>query len=146
MLLENTWIVMGIALVVQSYWDIRYKEIPLLVSLAAGILGLLLSICQGRSGVELLCAVIPGVCCLMIGRLTQQGIGYGDGILITVMGMYASCDQIISIVMMAITMGGLVALGGLACRRMKGKDQLPFVPFLLVAWGLYALFEEGIII
>lgn len=134
-----------ITLLIQSYWDLRYKEIPLLVTVGAGVMGLFLSFLGQREWLDLLWALIPGVVCLGIGRLTREAIGYGDGFLLCAMGMYLSCEQLLSVCMAAFVVAGVTALGLLAFRRKRGKDQIPFVPFLLVAAIMQYLIEEGII-
>lgn len=132
-----------ITLAVQSYWDLRYREIPLFVTAGAGGLGLVLSIINERSWQELLCALIPGIVCLGIGRMTREAIGYGDGLLLCAMGMCVSCERLLSIGMTAFLVAGVVALLLLAFCRKRGKDQIPFVPFLFVATILQYLMEEG---
>lgn len=135
-----------ITLLIQSYWDLRYKAIPLLVTASAGGMGLLLSLLSQREGADLLWALVPGVVCLGVGRLTRQAIGYGDGFLLCAMGMYVSCESLLSICMTACMVAGVVALGLLAFRRKRGKDQIPFVPFLLVAAIMQCLLEKGSIL
>lgn len=132
-----------ITLAVQSYWDMRYREIPFVVTAGAGGLGLVLSIIDGRSWPEILCALVPGIICLGIGRITREAIGYGDGLLLCAMGLCVSCEKVLSIGMTAFLVAGVVALLLLAFCRKRGKDQIPFVPFLFVAAILQYLIEKG---
>lgn len=130
-------------LVIQSYWDIRYKEIPIIVTIIGGIVGVICSIVQQRVPIELLCATIPGLVSLVLGKVTRQAIGYGDGFLLCAMGMYVSCEVLLSILMNACILAGVVALALLVFRRKRGKDQLPFVPFLLTASVFHYVIEKG---
>lgn len=130
-------------LVIQSYWDIRYKEIPIIVTIIGGIVGVICSIVQQRVPIELLCATIPGLVSLVLGKVTRQAIGYGDGFLLCAMGMYVSCEVLLSILMNACILAGVVALALLVFRRKRGKDQLPFVPFLLAASVFHYVIEKG---
>ncbi len=136
----------ALTLVVQSYWDLRYKKIPLLVTLLSGIIGMGLSVLDQREWIDVLYAVVPGLVCIGIGRITRQAIGYGDGFLLCAMGFHVSFEVILSVGMMAIILGGVVALAGLVFRKIRGKDELPFVPFLFVAWIGYILMEKGILV
>lgn len=143
LLLDIEFVAIGMTLIIQSYWDLRYKEIPLLVTVISGAIGITLSILSHRTWMDMLYALIPGIACIGIGKITRQAIGYGDGFLLCAMGLYISCEEILGIGMMAITVSGIVALFCLALCKKKGKDQLPFVPFLLMGWILYLLVGKG---
>ena len=132
-------------LLIQSYWDLRYREIPLIATLLGGVVGFVLSIVQQREVMDLVWAMIPGIVCLLLGKVTRQAIGYGDGFLLCAMGMFVSCQEVLSIVMGACMLAGAVALALFAFQKKRGKDQIPFVPFLLVASLLHYL-EKGIIV
>ncbi len=133
-------------LLIQSYWDMRYKEIPVIVTIIGGIAGFIWSLLKQRIPIEILYALIPGMVCLALGKITGQAIGYGDGFLLCAMGMYVSCEVLLSIVMHACILAGAAALALLVFRRKRGKDQIPFVPFLLVSSVLYCVLEEGSIL
>lgn len=143
MIQEVGWLVMGVVLLIQSIWDIRYKEIPIVVTVISGVLGVVMAILIQRDWIDILLALVPGLISLGIGRVTREAIGYGDGFLLCAMGLYVSCEDILTIGMMAIILGGLFALICLLIRIKQGKDQLPFVPFLLMAWVLHVLIETG---
>lgn len=130
-------------LIIQSYWDIRYKEIPILVTIFGGFLGIICSVLRERAPGDLMEAVIPGLFCLLIGKITRQALGYGDGFLLCAMGMYVSCGTLLSILMTACIAAGIVALALLVFGKKHGKDQIPFVPFLLLASVLAILYGNG---
>ena len=146
MIQDIGWLIMGLTLLIQSIWDIRYKEIPIVVTIISGVIGILLGFWMQRAWLDVLCALFPGIVCLGISRITGEAIGYGDGYMLCAMGMYVTCEAVLAIGVMAIMMGGIFALVCLVLRRKHGKDQLPFVPFLLVAWVLYAGMQKGIMV
>ncbi|MBQ8626442.1 MAG: prepilin peptidase [Agathobacter sp.] len=133
-------------LLIQSYWDMRYKEIPIIVTIVGGMIGCIGSVVQQRVPIDVLCAMIPGIVCLILGKVTRQAIGYGDGFLLCAMGMYVSCEGLLAILMNACIFAGVVALALLVFRRKKGKDQIPFVPFLLAASIFQYVIEKGSIL
>ena len=131
--------VLAVALSVQSYWDIRFRQIPIIVTVVAGGIGLL---CRMIAGVELqtlLWGLLPGLICLGIGKITRQAIGYGDGFLLCAMGMILPMEQLLAIGMIAIFFAGLWGLFLLVIRKKGRKDTLPFVPFLLAAYILHVV-------
>ena len=133
-------------LCVQTYWDIRYKAIPIVVTIVGGAIGLILSILQERDLSEIVYALVPGLVCVLFAKLTREAIGYGDGFLLCAMGMFVSCDVLLTIIMLAGTMAGMVALVLLAFKKKSGKDVLPLVPFLLVASLLSCVLEKGMFV
>lgn len=124
-------IIIGAVLLVQSIWDIRIKKVPTKVTLVAAIAGIYFSIMEDRTAFTLFCALLPGMFCLLAGWVTREAIGYGDGILITTMGLYFSFEQLLGICMIALVLGGVVALILFVFFAGKPKDELPFVPCLL---------------
>ena len=71
---------------------------------------------------------------------TRESIGYGDGLVILCMGCFYALGEMMAIVMIAITMAGIAALGLLIFGHKNRKSEFPFVPFLLgahlVMWGI----------
>lgn len=130
-------------MVIQTYWDIRYKEIPILVSLVGGILGVVICIWEQRGFVDVMCALIPGIAALLIGRISKEAIGYGDGVLLCVMGFYFTLEELLAVCMIAFMAAALIALILLVVFHKKGSYEIPFVPFLLIAYGVENLVKAG---
>lgn len=133
-------------LIIQSVWDCMYRQIPIWVTVAGGSIGVCVSIMNGRPWIEVGMGLLPGVICLLIGWITREAIGYGDGFLLCAMGMYLSLEAIVMIIMLASIFAGIVGLILIILRRVKKRDLLPFVPFLLVATIIQLILEGGIII
>ena len=136
----SVWLVCLI-LGIQSYWDIRDREVPLAVTAAGILLGLVVSMIQKREGIDMLLALGIGVAVLMLGKITNQAIGYGDGALICMMGCFFSAEYLWAILMVAILIAGVTAGVLFVCFHKKKDDTIPFVPFLflanLVIYGCY---------
>ena len=84
--------------------------------------------------------IIAGDIYAYTGLGTRESIGYGDGLVILGMGCFYALGEIMGIVMIAITIAGITALGLLVFGHKNRKSEFPFVPFLLgahlVMWGL----------
>lgn len=91
-----------------------------------------------KSGMVL--GLLPGIFMLILAWSTRESIGYGDGLVILGMGCFYALGEIMGIVMIAITIAGITALGLLVFGHKNRKSEFPFVPFLLgahlVMWGL----------
>ena len=93
----------------------------------------------GKSMVFIMGALMPGVFLLMLGRVTGQAVGYGDGLLLLTCGLYLG-GRTAGI----LFVGGLfllfpVSLYLLISGMAKRKTQLPFAPFLLTAFVLWLI-------
>ena len=131
---EAVEVIAGLCLLLQAIWDIRTKELPLWISLVLGSCGFLYSVCNKRSGLEILIALLPGLFCLLLGYVTRQAIGYGDGILICSLGLIYTWQDVVQICSIAIVFAGLMGIVLLVVFRKNGKYEIPFVPFLFLGW------------
>lgn len=77
--------------------------------------------------------LLPGAFCLLLAWTTHQGIGYGDAMLILACGLSVGWKACIGMGLTAFFLAGVAASVRLIRHRGK-KKELPFVPFLLVAW------------
>ena len=131
-------------LVIQSVWDCRYRQIPISVTVLGGIVGLMFSMLEKRAPIDVFMGLLPGIVCLFVGWITREAVGYGDGFLLCAMGMYLSVEGIVVIIMGASFFAGIIGMILIIFRKKKGTDQLPFVPFLLVATVIYLISTGGV--
>ena len=89
------------------------------------------------------CAVFPGILCLFIAKITQEAIGYGDGILLCGLGCVYSLEEILRVCMIASFLGGIAAIVLLVCFGKRGNYEIPFVPFLFMGWFVDVLLTGG---
>lgn len=110
--------------------DIREKRISvykILLFAAAAIVYLLLSERFGWR--EISGALLPGGLLLLLAFLTREGIGYGDGAAVAVLGLWTNGR----FAMMTAAAGIMLAGGyGVFCLLKKRKELIPFLPFLLL--------------
>ena len=136
-------LIFGIWIGIQGCIDYKYKEIPLWLSLLGGGIGVIFCIYEGREWTNILLACVPGILALVFSFFTQEVMGYGDGIVFVVMGIFMSVSQILSIGMIAFILAGVVALALLVVFRKRGNYQIPFIPFLAVAYGIDCISKWG---
>lgn len=95
----------GLALGYQLSW----KELPVVLVLAGGVVGLFF---------------------LVISKMTREAFGYGDSILICILGIYLGLWNILLLLALSFFMTALTAAGVLIKKKFRKKEVLPFVPFL----------------
>lgn len=98
------------------------------------VLGLVSLPLLGRPlGDHLLAMVAGGAVFLALAIVTRGGIGGGDIKLIAALGLWLGCDQLLTVGVSGILLGGLAALVLLACRRRKRGDMFAYGPYFTIA-------------
>ena len=137
---ENLWMFFqacysSVSGLVLSVIDIRWKKVSvrsLLILLAIAVL------CQVLcSKGELRMMVAGGLCggvFLFLSWFTQESFGYGDSILILVLGILSGGWNLLWILFAAFLIASVY--GGIMIARKKytRKNSFPFIPFLTVAY------------
>ncbi len=136
----------SVFLLLQAWWDLQTMELPLSFNLAVMALGIGYCIVESRPLEEIFPALVPGIICLILGRITRQAVGYGDGMVLLGLAMFLEWKEILELCTVAFCISALWALAGLITGRLRIKDKLPFIPFLFLAWGiqLLRLLGEGV--
>lgn len=131
-------------LIIASISDIRNKKISNHLLIAFGILVIPVFFWRCYHG-QFLAAksvpwgVLPGLVCLLLGKITRESIGYGDGYLISIIGMYMGLSKTIGLVITALFFIGLFSIGMLLFQKANRKTQIPFIPALLMAFGFQSM-------
>lgn len=122
-------------MIVLAVMDIRWKKLSLMillsgtVPLAAGFL------CDREIHIILLAAgAAVGVIFLIISRVTEDSFGYGDSILIMIMGIFLGIWDLLLMLVTAFFLASVFSVIMLAGGHYTKKSSFPFVPFLAAAY------------
>lgn len=129
-------IILGIWLGILAWIDGRYKEIPMWFTLLGGITGVGFCIWEVRPVEEIVISCLPGILAIVFAGLTREVMGYGDGIVVGILGLFWPIRRLLSIGMTAFVLAGVVALVLLVVFQKKGNYRIPFIPFLCAAYGI----------
>lgn len=130
-------IIMAAVMTVCAAVDIKRKEIPVGLFAVLGIVALLGCILGKTEETEILmlaAGLMPGILLLVLARITEQSIGYGDGIILAEIGLLTGVGRCMLILAAALAMAGIFSIGMLIVRKVTRKHKIPFVPFLTVAY------------
>lgn len=132
------YLVLIIYFVVLSVWDIRKKGFPVSVLL----LGLGASLIYGilrQDGMVIFLGIVPGMLLILMGFLTREKVGYGDGILVIIIGLVLGWPG--SFLVYVIAQFGVLffAVFLLLAKRSARDVKIPFAPFLTVGLVLYQI-------
>lgn len=122
-------------LCVLTVMDIRRQQLSLLFLLSGFFLAAAGMLC-GRSIHPLLLAAGGGVgiVFLMASRVTGESFGYGDSLLIVIMGTFLGFWNILSVLTAAFLLAAVFSAVMLVTRKFNRKSAFPFVPFLTLAY------------
>lgn len=130
----NKLIVLGL-LGLCSLEDVRHRQLTIIYILMFGIGGVILHLFVPVCSIySILCGMLPGAFMLLISAATQGSVGMGDGILLVVTGVYLGGYANLVLLMTGLLLSALWSLGLLAFRKKKRKDEIAFVPFLLLSY------------
>ena len=126
------WVVL-IVLIGNGIQDLRKKEIYLLPTVLAGIMGIVWQLAWRKTTVWfLLLGCVPGIFMLGVGRATQGKLGLGDGVIVLTMGIWLGMYETWFLLAAGLLMAS--AAGAVWMLRKSHKKEMAFVPFLLMAY------------
>lgn len=115
--------------------DFRTKKVSLLWSSFWGIGGIAYSlIFDSQTISELLYSVSIGFILLIISKVFQQCIGYGDGIVFFVLGIWLRFWNTLLLLIGSFMLSGIGALFLLVVKKKGRADRIPFIPFVGAAY------------
>ena len=125
-------------LTISSIFDIQKRIIPIQVLIGGSIWAVICLVAAVvRNGTEVFVVALPGMLpgagLLVLGFLTQQKVGYGDGILLMIMGLLEGGRMVILTFCIGLFLQSVLAVILLLIKRADKQTRIPFVPFLLTA-------------
>jgi leader peptidase (prepilin peptidase)/N-methyltransferase len=129
------------ALVAITAIDLEHQIIPDAITLPGILAGVVASLATGRIDwrASLGGIVVGGGLLLLIIVASGGGMGGGDMKLAAMLGAFLGWQVVLLVLLVAVLLGGAVALALLALGWRQRKDPVPFGPFL-AAGGVVGLF------
>lgn len=124
--------------------DYKSKKIPLwpiVTVLCVGILNLFLQ--YGRDWKSILGGAGMGAAICILSKATGNRIGMGDGLVITVIGIFMGVKLTFICMSGAFFLASLVALFLLFIKKAGRKDKMPFIPYIFAAYIILIYMQRG---
>ncbi|MGN0355010.1 MAG: prepilin peptidase [Muricoprocola sp.] len=120
----------------EAWIDSREQYIDVRDAVIFEVVGILFSLCLERYSAVLtvLLGSIPGVLMLVTARMTNEAIGYGDGLVLIVCGCYLGVGDTAAMLFLALFLCMPYILILLVSGKAGRKTEIAFAPFLLVAY------------
>ena len=138
-IIKNRWFICQCIFLVYiaalAVMDFKYRKLPLKTLLSGLFIAAAGCLC-GReiSPVLLATGGCMGIVFLLISRVSGESFGYGDSILILIMGIFLGFWEILYLLMGAFSMAAFFSAAMLVKTRFNRKSSFPFVPFLTAAY------------
>ncbi len=83
-------------------------------------------------------SILPGLLLCVFSFLSKEALGYGDGITVMVIGLWCGVIFVMQVLLTGFVLSGFYA----AILLLRGRrENIPFLPFLLVAMEVSFWFE-----
>jgi leader peptidase (prepilin peptidase)/N-methyltransferase len=126
---------MLIGLLSCAIYDWRRKEIPIIYVIGIGFVAVFsLFFLRKEHIADVIGGALLGLSCLLVSKWTRQAVGYGDSLLILVLGVYMGGIKLLQLLFIATTVAAFFALFCLWKRKWKRNATIPFVPFIMLAY------------
>lgn len=123
-----------------SVVDIRRRKIPLWLLAAGGVLAIGCQIiCREMPGILIVLGGAVGLMFLAVSKVTGEDFGYGDSILIGILGIYLGFWNLLGVLTAAFLFAAVAAMAVLVRRKFRRKTLLPFIPFLGLGYAMILL-------
>ena len=131
---QGTWVEMTLLLFLAAAAceDYRSHKIPIVLIAAGGAAGLLLRIFLVRENLQnMILGIGIGLVMLLISFASREALGYGDGMVMAVTGIYLGGTDNLVLLLCSLLTAGIGSILLLCAKHRKGKDSIPFAPFVL---------------
>ena len=89
---------------------------------------------------ERIMAWFPGVMFLILAKIWEEKIGFGDGLILLVLGNFLNLGEICLILRISFSLLMIFSMLLLCSKKASKNYQIPFLPFLWIShtlmWGL----------
>lgn len=121
-------------LAMNSWLDIRRREISLLLTMVYAGCGIIYSILQGRKIQDVLIPAGIGILFLAAGLISRGAIGAGDCWILLALGALLDTETYIRMLCIGFFLVAFWSGILLVIRRKSRKTEIPLVPFLLAGY------------
>lgn len=113
--------------------DIKKQRVPVWLLIPGGLLTLAETVKLQYGGLDVVIAMIPG-CVLLVLAMTTRNVGYGDGIVMLLLGMTEGSEKSLLMFGTSLFLSAICSLILLAMKKARKSTRIPFLPFLSAAW------------
>lgn len=130
-------VVLGVFLLIEGIRDLQKHKVSMITVMIAGILGVIFQfVIIQENGLKIIGGILIGIVLLLLAKMTREKIGYGDGWIFVVTGIYLGFHSNMYLLLLSLFLASLVSICLLVFKKVNKKTELPFVPFILPGYLL----------
>ena len=123
-----------ILLIILTITDIKKREISVFIISIFSIIAItLIFMDDNRNIFGILCGVLVGVVLLLFSYISRESIGYGDGLVFLVTGLYLGGYRNLELLLVAVFAAAIFGLSIVFITK-DIKKSIPFIPFVLFSF------------
>lgn len=124
-----------------AWFDYRTKLIEEKCLMFFGMLGVFGVILRGDMTLffQSCLGMLVGVFLLLFGFISRESVGFGDGWLFVVTGIFLGPVQNAVLFLGSMILAGIFAIGCLTLKKKGRNDRMALVPFVLTAYVVFIL-------
>ncbi len=138
-LLTASRIMICLLLVLMAYKDIREHKVSVVMLVLCGTISVITSsivMITEPNGIwkSHLAGMMIGLIFIGISKVTREGLGYGDSLLLCVLGLYLGIWSLLGLLITTWMLTAVAAGIMLVRSRFKKQTLLPMIPFVAVGY------------
>ena len=119
---------------INSWKDIRTREVSLLSIVVFGIVGMVRACFLGTVSVDLVWNVCMGVAVIGLSIISKGAVGMGDGLLFLSLGTVLPFEELLTAFLLGLFFCCFWGIVVLCLSGKVKKTEMPFVPFLMLGY------------
>lgn len=119
---------------INSWKDIRAREVSLLTIGIFGIAGMVRACFLGTVSMDLVWTACMGTAVIVLSIISKGAVGMGDGFLLLALGTVISFAELLSAFLLGLFLCGFWGILVLLLSGKGKKTEMPFVPFLMLGY------------
>lgn len=131
----SDFFVIGIFLLIYGIIDFFKKEIPIWPLFPMGVFGIFSMFERSiEDNLNYVIGILIGAGLLVLSKITKEEIGYGDGFILIITGLYLGYQQNLMLLLMGLLVSAITSLILIVFKKAGRKTRIPFIPCLTVAY------------
>ena len=123
-------------LLICTWQDVRSGKISGKILALFAATGMVVHLLTGGGWHTFVMGILPGIVILLFGKISGEQIGYGDGAVILVTGLFLTGRENIGLFFTGLFLSAAFVIVLFFTGKLKKQMSLPFLPFLLAGFVL----------
>lgn len=125
-----------IFLAVAAYEDYKTEKISMILILTGAAISIAAAVINNDNIMQILYGILTGNAVLLIGYASREAVGYGDGLIFIITGIFLGWMNNIILIAGSLLLAAVCSMILMALRIKKRTDRIAFAPFILGAYVL----------